>query len=1042
MDNITFISAGAGSGKTYRLTQELGQLLSDSENKYRPEGVIATTFTKLAASELRGRVRQRLIETGKNALAIAIDQALIGTVNSVCGQLLKRFAFEAGLSPVQTVIDEQGADHLFSMALESVLSVEKVDEMNQLAKSLSIDNWQTEVKKIVQTARSNNLQPEEFSVFREYSIKSYFEYLPQASKRNLTQELLNAIEKALAVIDRNIDNTKKTQDYCSILYDCKQKLKNNRNIWSDWIKLIDGPAKKSWEHTEALIDVAKDVEKNCDFQSDIKNYIGNLFDIAKQSLEAFQQLKKQKGMIDFVDQEQLLYKVLDNPDVASVMEEELDLLMVDEFQDTSPIQLALFLKLSKLAKKVVWVGDIKQAIYGFRGSDPELMIGIVEQLEQQGGTVDVLEKSWRSCPDLVNYVNEIFVPAFSNTLEAERVKLIPEFKETKKIPSVAYWQLTGSNTKKRGHNIAQGIKQLIDSGYIITDRHKNTSRTIHYGDITILARANDTLNELAVILDEWGIPVARKTAGLLSTPEAALILSGLRFMLAPGKDSLSATELYVLSTCKEPEQWLNERLLFVQKEGYQERDWCRDSDLIKVLEEQAQRLNFMSPSEALSIVVNKINAHKLVLQWSGSKNAARQRIQNLNRLEQMAVEYEQLCKTSKIPATVSGMLLWFNDQKNEELDLIADANNEEAVKLLTHHAAKGLEWPVVIAMDLHKEIRSRIWGLKAINDGGITDVTDPLKNRFLRYWPWVFGKRSKNILLKERLETSEIGIQEKNNAIEEDKRLMYVSFTRPSELLILPMKNKKGEWLESVGAIEWMLPDGETLQLPNNSGTIVSEFLVCDAEEVQEETTTSREPLYWFQDVLQHTEKLPAFISPSAQPADNTAKISQVIELGERIPIQKVTDMAQFGTALHALIAVNLLSNNTVNNNVIDNLLIAHKVEDCISREDAVLVAVRFREFTEGLKAKKIHVEYPIEYYMSNGQCVTGWIDTLIETEHGYIIIDHKSSPKSRDNASKDALKYSGQLKLYKEAIEKITGKQVISTWIHFAIMGLVIKVE
>ena len=95
MENITFISAGAGSGKTYRLTQDLGKLLTEDSGEYRPSGVIATTFTKLAASELRERVRQQLNESGQSDLAVKMEQALIGTVNGVCGQLLKRFSFEA-----------------------------------------------------------------------------------------------------------------------------------------------------------------------------------------------------------------------------------------------------------------------------------------------------------------------------------------------------------------------------------------------------------------------------------------------------------------------------------------------------------------------------------------------------------------------------------------------------------------------------------------------------------------------------------------------------------------------------------------------------------------------------------------------------------------------------------------------------------------------------------------------------------------------------------------------------------------------------------
>ena len=85
---------------------------------------------------------------------------------------------------------------------------------------------------------------------------------------------------------------------------------------------------------------------------------------------------------------------LELPYVSAALEDELDLLLVDEFQDTSPIQLALFLKLANLAKHAVFVGDIKQAIYAFRGSDPELMQAVLRSVQQKGGKTDILKSSW------------------------------------------------------------------------------------------------------------------------------------------------------------------------------------------------------------------------------------------------------------------------------------------------------------------------------------------------------------------------------------------------------------------------------------------------------------------------------------------------------------------------------------------------------------------------------------------------------------------------------------------------------------------------
>jgi len=134
--SLTFISAGAGSGKTHTLMQTLGGLLSSMQ--VRPSGVIATTFTKKAATELRERVRQHLLGAGRNDLANAMGQARIGTVNSVCGGLLERFAFEAGLSTRQQVLDEAQTSQLIREAIEAATGGDEVQQVSALANRLGI----------------------------------------------------------------------------------------------------------------------------------------------------------------------------------------------------------------------------------------------------------------------------------------------------------------------------------------------------------------------------------------------------------------------------------------------------------------------------------------------------------------------------------------------------------------------------------------------------------------------------------------------------------------------------------------------------------------------------------------------------------------------------------------------------------------------------------------------------------------------------------------------------------------------------------------
>ena len=216
--HVRFISAGAGSGKTYRLTEELEQALS--EGKATPEAVIGTTFTVRAAAELYDRVRTRLIESGRPLLSEQMAQALVGTVHSVCGRLLARFAFELGLSPEINVASAEDGARLFNQALDEVLSADRVREMNLCAERLGrVDDregtgWQDDVRKIAKQTRSNDIDPGALPGMGRESADRFLDYFPEAACNDEAREaLLSAVQEAIANIDLASDTTKTTRGY-------------------------------------------------------------------------------------------------------------------------------------------------------------------------------------------------------------------------------------------------------------------------------------------------------------------------------------------------------------------------------------------------------------------------------------------------------------------------------------------------------------------------------------------------------------------------------------------------------------------------------------------------------------------------------------------------------------------------------------------------------------------------------------------------------------------------------------------------------------
>jgi ATP-dependent exoDNAse (exonuclease V) beta subunit len=175
---IQIISASAGSGKTYTLSKRLVDALTID---VRPEEVIATTFTNKAAAELIERVRADLFKDQKWEYAQRIFDGHFGTVNSVCGRLLKEFAFELGLSPVQDVLPEEDNFSIFERAIAPV--VEKYSrEIDPIAERFEIKDWREILKDIINKARTNDISPDSLSKSYEWSWKTFQDILPATGK--------------------------------------------------------------------------------------------------------------------------------------------------------------------------------------------------------------------------------------------------------------------------------------------------------------------------------------------------------------------------------------------------------------------------------------------------------------------------------------------------------------------------------------------------------------------------------------------------------------------------------------------------------------------------------------------------------------------------------------------------------------------------------------------------------------------------------------------------------------------------------------------
>jgi len=1029
--HITFISAGAGSGKTYRLTEELERALVDGG--VQPSGVIGTTFTVKAAGELNDRVRERLIRSGRPQLAEQMSQALIGTVHSVCERLLKRFVFELGLSSELNVLGVAD-QRLFHQALDEVAGLDEVRVMNALAVRLSSGDWRADVKRIADRARDNDATPQALTVMGRDSADSLLDFFPAAAQTDHRATLVRAIEDACAVIDTTADTTALTRDYLELLNSARYLLQRDC-AWSLWFKLSKAkPGAKNDGHAAAVRQAALGYETHPEFRADIRNYIERVFSIAAATLGRFQALKTERGLIDFTDMEQLTLRALDNAHVAARLEDELELLLVDEFQDTNPMQLALFVKLARFAKQVIFVGDVKQAIYAFRGCDPELVFATLAGLTQRGARMDILEYSWRSRPPLVSYLNQVFGRAFaSDAIDPAQVELTARRDEHTDTAAVIQWRAGGTRALQT-EALARGVAKLVADATTVVDPDTNQPRALRFGDIAILARTNDHVEDLARALKGVRVPIKMSLKGLLAAPEVCFAKACLRRLTDP-TDTLSTAEIVAFADGSHADVWLAQRLRFLAT-GAPSDGWLEDSHpIVKRLAQLRDEVVYQSPLETVARVLNDVGIREVAAGWGPDPVKVSQRQRNLDAFLNLAVEYETFCAAAHEAATLIGFLFWVQDPHSPELDLQPTVTAGDAVHVLTYHKAKGLEWPVVIVADFEAAVRNNVWDVR-VNLAAPFDVNDPLAARTIRFWPKIFGDNTKGIPILDAIDASSEGLACEAGAAAEQRRLAYVGMTRARDVLIicLPDKSlKSGAWFTTF-ADESMLPEGGELLLPN--GDVISSAYAVLSSDGAPSAPLPYTPS-WFVHRPRPPLQLREALNPSrAQPIDG-ATIAEVVELGDRIVVRG-DDMNLIGSALHAIIAAELVNPDRRDAQLrAQAILHGFGATAWVDADAAVACARRFRAFVRArFEPRRILAEVPAAQRLRTGQLMRGWIDVLVETAAGWVVIDHKSSPRPKTEWRAQALEHSGQIAAYRSIIAASGALIAPTAWIHFPVGG------
>ena len=1043
---INTVVASAGAGKTTRI---VGDIAREVEIR-QPEEIVATTFTVKAADELIERSRANLFKSGKAEQAARLLGARFGTVNSICGQIVGEHAIDLGRSPRAEVIPEDGVARLFAIAADRAIETH-APQLNALAEAMGFfepkragdaerSDWRSTVRRIIELARANGLDAAGLDHSADRSVESFFALLPPAfagRAEDLDQALNDAVATALASLPAELSKTGQPSiEHLRRVRAATQR--GERLSWPDWARLSKvACAKKDGQAlNDALDAVCRAAGRHPEhprLRSDCEAFTRTLFTCAAEALDAYQSYKSERGLMDFIDQEALALEVLRDPAMAERLGERIGRVFVDEFQDSSPLQIAIFTAMAELVDASTWVGDPKQAIYGFRNADSALTQAAFDGVAATATEPqEVLATSYRSRKGIIDFVNAAFGPAFtamglpaadhafSGTARTEDGFAHAPF---------AVWWLDGKVDLQYAA-LAAGIRDAIADGadWMVFDKEAKANRPLRAGDVAVLCRSHADILRVATALSQLGVKVAVERDGLSRTPHVELVMAAFRWVADP-TDRLALAELArFFSDDPKSDLWL--QAVSAEDQDAALRAAVPISTALNALRESVLSL---TPADLVDALIVLPDVIRRIETW-GDVAA---RLDDLEALRGFARTYEASCASSGAPATPSGLVLALAaDEPRRPKSL-----QSNAVKVMTYHGAKGLEWPLVVLTGLNREPKPRLFEPVAEADGAL-DWRDPLAGRWIRYWPWPYAGQSKDVGLDEAALTSPLGQQAALRARQEETRLLYVGVTRARDYVIFAPPTK--------GELKWLqVLDGDQpchVALPSGAAN----SLVAGAD-----SFPARVSPMAVDDIVAPSVVRPAFVRltrqirdrpalhrrPSGETAAEPYVVVERVQLGPRLPFVGTPDMLSLGEAVHAIFAADRADQPPAARHRRAEAILERWGVHQVKAQDVVDACDRLNAHLSGLwPTGRLHRETPV-FARLGDQLVSGRIDLLAEHDAGFAVIDHKSFPGARETWDARAVGYGPQLGLYAETLEAAAARPCDALYIHMPIVGALLRV-
>ena len=730
LDKPLFVAAGAGSGKTFTLTQRIVWALKEGSGADgKPylsslDQALIITFTNAAATEIKERVREALEKEGLHSAALQVDDAWISTIHGMCSRILKIHALDLGLDPEFEIIDDMTRNQLVNISIEEVLRELSQDE--SYAEFLSTyagnrDALKSRIETLISYAQSSPVGMDAISFVGDSSDL-------EVLKAEL-ESLYGALEELKAAIaEKKPDEADQLQ---SVQSELSNKLQQHLVLsltdfdQAFWETL--GKAVKAVRSTKEIKNVKDEAAYQLKVCSSLFGLIQDtsegqcLKDVTEQVYMLFNQKKRAIGGLDNDDLLHLTAKVFEeHPEIAAVYTDKFKLVMVDEFQDTDQQQVQMIKSLSgKDAQYLTTVGDAQQSIYRFRGADVDVFFR--RQAEVSEDLQPRLVDNFRSHNEILRFVAKVcsadgMIPNFMDLSAGREEPATPFIAHSPRV----YFEVTKfekSGNSKPGDDVTRS--QLV--AYQLADRINTLMQDekIQAKDVAILMKSVKKAQPYIEALRTFGIESVVSGASTFGEqPEVQLIGSllqaltnmydsyeGLFPVLSSEIFSLDASDLLLLGTNfgENGQRITNRDIAESVVNGVCNPPFEISPKLKNALEVLSNARSSLSNKRVSDVIKKVVLDAGWISRLQKMGNEGQSKIANIfAALEQIdSLQTDLSVGVASVARTFSQ---WCSTAK--ESPKVLHCSTQNAVTFMTIHASKGLEFPVVAVVGAVSDSKS------------------------------------------------------------------------------------------------------------------------------------------------------------------------------------------------------------------------------------------------------------------------------------------------------------------------------------------------